>query len=328
MRPSYLNKELIPIKYALISDIHGNLPALKAVIQDARENNADHYIFLGDYCIGLAYPNEVADYIRSIGSGFTVYGNEEEVLMQCASTTPDKWVKGQFEAGPWFYKIMSESNRSYLGGLPKEIIIKENSHPPIFIFHKPQRYFTGMSPCFMNPQFFAKGMDDKKFNCETFKTYSNTILDCDTELNSAILKLENGVYIFGHTHIPLCWEREGRLLINPGSCGLPLDFNRDASYGILEWTGSSCKAELRRVAYDVSTVINYTRKSNYAKEVKVWSGIITKELETAREQAIPFIHFTEKYAADKNDMVRPFCAETWYSAYEAWSENEAIFIHK
>lgn len=53
------------MKYALISDIHGNLPALKAVINDARENKVDHFIFLGDYCIGLGYPNEVVDCIRT-----------------------------------------------------------------------------------------------------------------------------------------------------------------------------------------------------------------------------------------------------------------------
>ncbi|HWT75638.1 MAG TPA: hypothetical protein VN258_13110, partial [Mobilitalea sp.] len=47
----------------------------------------------------------------------------------------------------------------------------------------------------------------------------------------------------------------------------------------------------------------------YAKEVRVWSGIITKELETAREQAVPFIRFTEKYATDNQDMVRALFAQ-------------------
>jgi len=54
------------MKYALISDIHGNIDALKAVLADAKRNNVQHYIFLGDYCIGLAYPNEVLNCIRAI----------------------------------------------------------------------------------------------------------------------------------------------------------------------------------------------------------------------------------------------------------------------
>lgn len=309
---------MILIKYALISDIHGNLPALKAVIQDAMENNVDHYIFLGDYCVGLAYPNEVLDYIRSIGSSYVVSGNEDEFLVKMDSIEPDKWPKGQYEASPWFYKNLSERNRRYLCGLPQEIIIKNDNRPPVFIFHKPQRYFSSTSPSSINPQFFAEGMDDGKFDSDSFNDYSNSLLNCDAELRLIISRLEDGVYIFGHTHIPLSWKSEGIILISPGSCGLPLDFNRDASYGILEWRDNTYIATLKRVKYDVNTTINHTIKSDYANEVSVWSGIITKELETAREQAIPFIRFAEKYATDHQDMVRPFCPKTWYSAYEEW----------
>ena len=39
------------MKYAIISDIHGNLPALNEVIEDARKNGAASYIFVGDYCL-------------------------------------------------------------------------------------------------------------------------------------------------------------------------------------------------------------------------------------------------------------------------------------
>ena len=39
------------MKYAIVSDIHGNLPALNKVIEDARKNGAESYIFVGDYCL-------------------------------------------------------------------------------------------------------------------------------------------------------------------------------------------------------------------------------------------------------------------------------------
>ncbi len=308
------------MKYALISDIHGNLPALKAVINDARENKVDHFIFLGDYCIGLGYPNEVVDCIRTTRSSYIVSGNEDEVFLNYLTDMPNQWPKGQFEAIPWVYNVLARENRNYLCGLPNEIIIKKNNRPLIFAFHKPQRYFSDTSPCTVNPGSFAMGMDENRYYHDTYDTYFNKILSNDTDLHSIISKLEKGVYIYGHTHIPLCWEKDGRLLISPGSCGLPLDFNRDASYGILEWTGSTYKALIKRVAYDVCGTIDYTRNSTYGKEVRVWSGIISKELETAREQAVPFICFTEKYASEKQDHVRPFRAETWYAAYDAWSK--------
>lgn len=196
--------------------------------------------------------------------------------------------------------------------------MKHDNRPPVFIFHKPQRYFNGTSPCNIGPCYFAKGMDKKLFDSWSYPAYFNRLLDSDRELHAIVSGLNKGVYIFGHTHIPLCWEQEGRLLVNPGSCGLPLDFNRKASYGILEWTGNSYKASIRRVAYDADAVLSYTRKSDYAKEIGVWSGVIAKELETARAQAVPFLDFADQYASGIQDMVRPFSAETWYAAYEAW----------
>lgn len=80
-------------------------------------------------------------------------------------------------------------------------------------------------------------------------------------------------------------------------------------------------ASIKRVTYDVCATMDYTRNSVYGKEVRVWSGIILKELETAREQAVPFVGFTERYALDKQDYIRPFCVETWNAAYDAWSKS-------
>ncbi|MCL2079625.1 MAG: metallophosphatase family protein [Oscillospiraceae bacterium] len=310
------------MRYAVISDIHGNLPALEAVIHDARKNHVNQFILLGDYCVGLGYPNEVVGRIRSMESCFTVSGNEEEALTPLSSIGREKWPVGQFGVISWMYQTLFDSNRSYLFSLPQEIIIKKDNFPPVFIFHKPQRYFLDTSPCFLNPQYFVRGMDEKKFDCLSYGTHSENILCNDIELHKLISFMESGVYVFGHTHIPLCWEYEGKLLLNPGSCGLPLDFNCNASYGILEITENSYKATLRRVAYDVNETLNYTRKSDYSKKNKVWSGIITKELETARAQADPFLEFAERYATDIQDNTRPFKKETWCSAYEAWCDKK------
>ena len=54
------------MKYAIISDIHGNLPALEAVIADAEQQGADKFLFLGDYYRNLPLGNEVTDVIRKL----------------------------------------------------------------------------------------------------------------------------------------------------------------------------------------------------------------------------------------------------------------------
>lgn len=47
------------MEFAIISDIHGNLPALEAVIDDAGRNGVGCFIFVGDYCISNPYPGVV-----------------------------------------------------------------------------------------------------------------------------------------------------------------------------------------------------------------------------------------------------------------------------
>jgi hypothetical protein len=50
-----------------------------------------------------------------------------------------------------------------------------------------------------------------------------------------IIALDKGVHLFGHNHIQFHMEYEGRLFINPGSCGDSCDFNTSASYDLLEY---------------------------------------------------------------------------------------------
>ena len=45
------------MKYAIISDVHGNLPALELVLKDAEDNHVDSFIFVGDYFLSNPFPN-------------------------------------------------------------------------------------------------------------------------------------------------------------------------------------------------------------------------------------------------------------------------------
>ena len=69
------------MKYAVISDIHGNLPAFKAVLQDAKEQKAERYIFLGDYYGGYSDGNEVLAIIRNMKNAGVITGNGQTVKL-------------------------------------------------------------------------------------------------------------------------------------------------------------------------------------------------------------------------------------------------------
>lgn len=81
------------MRYALISNIHGNMQAFNAVLEDAKYKSIDRYIFLGDYSMCLPYPNEVVELIRSIENKYVIKGNQEnylDILVKQDQSTEEK----------------------------------------------------------------------------------------------------------------------------------------------------------------------------------------------------------------------------------------------
>ena len=66
------------MKTAIISDIHGNAPAFKAILEDAAKQGITDYILGGDYCLSGPYPNECIDLIRNLNNSYVIRGNEEQ----------------------------------------------------------------------------------------------------------------------------------------------------------------------------------------------------------------------------------------------------------
>ena len=68
------------MKIAVISDVHGNMPAMSAVLSDAKDKGVDEFIFAGDYCLSGPYPDDCISTIRSLENAIVVRGNEERYL--------------------------------------------------------------------------------------------------------------------------------------------------------------------------------------------------------------------------------------------------------
>lgn len=123
------------MKYAVISDIHGNLPALEAVLEDAEKNGADSYIFAGDYCISNPYPNECISRIRGISDKYIVQGNEEKYLEKLVGQDPATWSDGQMQVTYWAYQNISAENLRYLLNQPVRIRLTCQNRT-IYLSHK------------------------------------------------------------------------------------------------------------------------------------------------------------------------------------------------
>ena len=150
--------------------------------------------------------------------------------------------------------------------------------------------------------------------------------DNSDKFQSITAGLKRGVYIFGHSHIQWSWTSpdEKVILINPGSCGLPLDgIPNSIPYTLLDISdkGDITLTE-RRIPFSMEDYIEKTiLKSEQYVKANVWTKVIQKELKTAREHLAFFLRFTEKYANEIKDTRRPYALETWEKAFELWEES-------
>ena len=98
------------MKYAVISDIHGNLEALETVPSDAEAQRVDGYILLGDYCLSNPEPDACVTRIRNLPNAHVIRGNEERYFETLMHQDQRTWTDGQMEISYWCYRNLSPEN--------------------------------------------------------------------------------------------------------------------------------------------------------------------------------------------------------------------------
>lgn len=217
--------------YALISDIHGNLEALQAVLKyiQFHEKDIDKIICLGDIVGYGADPGECISITREI-SDIILAGNHDFAV--CGLTSIEDFNAYATEAVLWSRKNLNEEEINFLKGLPltHQEKIADFAHSSL---HRPDswRYIFGKTDTFIDFQI-----------------------------------MEKKILFVGHTHVPVVFENAGvevkrvdspelslnsdkKYIINPGSVGQPRDRNPKASFAIFDSEKSSLKTI--RIEYDI-----------------------------------------------------------------------------
>jgi predicted phosphodiesterase len=254
-------------RLALISDIHANLPALRAVLADIDERaNVDAIYHLGDLTGYAPWPNEVVDLLRERAiSGIS--GNYDSTVATdykhcgCRADTPhdEELSHLSFE---WTRSHVTLETKKYLGSLPFRLDIRpfggHVSGPTITLVHGNQTLNTVYVTEDRSDAFLEKMAKD-------------------------IGSRPDDVICFGHTHKP--WQRVvgGVQFINTGSVGRPKDGDPRACYVTLTTEGSAVRVEFIRVAYDVEEAARGIRESELPPEFTdvLRSGGATANAETA-----------------------------------------------
>jgi putative phosphoesterase len=195
--------------FLLISDVHANLPALKAVLEDARNRGFSDIWNVGDLTGYGAFPDEVVTRLRK-GNTQSVVGNydlkvlkvrEKEKKAEREKEEPSE----DWDAIKWTYDNLSKKNRKYLKSLPEELRL-EAGGKRILLTHK--------SPLPDGEQISPETPDEK------LREFAH-LADAD-------------VIIFGHSHLPFSRQVDDIWFINPGGAGKQDDGDSTASYAILE----------------------------------------------------------------------------------------------
>jgi len=279
------------MKYAFISDIHGNLPALAAVLNDANEQGVDRFLFLGDYIEDLPWPNEVADIIKNIDNAVAIRGNKEDYLIDMQSENKNGWLYDNMAPMYWNYRELASDNLKYLVGLPETAAITDEFGEIIHLAHS-SSVFIELSTC--------------------------EALTENEEAMANISKLDKGIYAYGHNHLQWHMEIGGRILINPGSCGMPLDFDIRAPYTILETARNGYEITERRVPYDVGGTIKSLLSSGLFEKAEIWSRIMVKQLRTGRDYIALFLRYAMGLAQERGLPDFPVDNKIWSEAAETF----------
>lgn len=309
------------MRFAIISDIHGNLPALDAVLEDAKNNNIDNFIFVGDYCLSNPYPNECIQRIRCLEKKHIIRGNEEKYLENLIGKDQKMWTDGQMQISYYCYRAISADNLLFLLSMPNTLKLTYNN-VDLHIAHSSEEFIADCEHKEWSTAQVAKRYMDKDVTSDSFRADIHNYFDNNDRFQQLFSQLEHGVYIFGHSHIQWSYQSEDgkTILINPGSCGLPLDgIIGSFPYTILDISDTgNIVVEEKRISFDIEEYIDILTNSDQFVKANVWSNIIIHELRTAREHLSYFLNFAEKYAEKIGDKRRPFMLDTWEKAYELW----------
>jgi putative phosphoesterase len=197
---------------ALLYDVHGNLPALEAVVADAREQGATGFVLGGDYALFGAWPQETVAALHALGEATEwIRGNGERWTAAPAQAPDDHVVQGAIADCA---EALGPETVERLARLPATLTRGETL------------YCHG-SPASDVRSFWPRPGDD------------------EAELLAGVGAQR---LVFGHTHLPFRRSVAGGIeLVNPGSVGMPFDGDPRAAYAVVD---DDDGVEHRRVSYD------------------------------------------------------------------------------
>lgn len=228
------------MKIGIVSDIHNNVVALDAVLQEFDKQNCEKIVCAGDI-IGIGpYPEETVQKMMSIPHLVAVRGNHEKYLLEgMPSQYPNDEGMGyeEMEYHKWEHGCLTKSSINFLGGLPYRLDLSEH----------------GINISVMH---YCMNQENQYVHYIPRPT--------ESDLFSLFPETEQDIVIYGHNHVRTICHSQNKWFINSGSLGCPAKERNIARAAILEITENKHVSVQRiDVQYDVFKVLEDIERLKY-----------------------------------------------------------------
>jgi putative phosphoesterase len=218
------------VRVGALYDVHGNLPALTAVLAEVDTLGVDVIVAGGDVASG-PMPAETLDALRERNTVF-VRGNADRVLDLRGANDSETWV----QARHWVAARLGEERLTFLSTLPLDLSLELDQLGTVRFCHG------------------APGSDELTI----------TKLTPDERLRGLLAGVDERVVVCGHTHVQFDRIVDEIRVVNAGSVGFPYEAEPAAYWALL---GSD--VELRRTDYDVDAAVAAIVASGYPRATEV-----------------------------------------------------------
>ncbi len=258
-------------RVAILSDIHGNLPALEAVCEDVRAMGPDQVIVNGDIINRGPQSVECLRAVRALGWP-VVFGNHEEyALKRVDGEVPEQWQTQFWYPFQRVAEALSGEEIAYLRALPRDLVVTVPNLPALRIVHGSMRALNDALGFWMS----------------------------DAELLEAVDGAPEPIVIGAHSHRTFERRVGARWLLNSGSVGAPFNGDPGAQYLLMTAANGDWKAEFRSVAYDRAPVYAAWARSGEL-ECCMSAQVFKYEVETATFHLGSYVRFCELHGLEQN----------------------------
>ena len=268
--------------YAVISDVHGNGPALRAVLKDAKAAGAEQFLFVGDCISDLPFTREIYETLRDLENAVIVSGNRERYM---DSLDPNLRNREQFACLFLTREELGEDGCAWARALPETAtVLTPDGKKRIYMEHICSEFYRGglhQVKTRLRSSELAKAFPNNATRQETLD-FIREILEREADLPALKERTGADVILHGHNHMQYAVEIDGVLYVNPGACGQPLDHDTRAPYTLLRYEDGKFTAEERRVAYDIESAIAACKASRFYQEADCWCELIFYGLRNGR----------------------------------------------